>query len=159
VVSEEELPSPEEQAETRKFLLFVSLHLREVGVMVKSAIRFGVTLLPDHTVSPVTSLTMRGKTFVLVVTLETAYGLISRFFDPDGASMPTTVPASCGWRAELSPRHGGTGTSTEISFCHRTVRDALNPHICASPARYRSDLNGSATSTVHPPSNLPAARS
>src|ERR1044071_1693571 len=109
--------------------------------------------------SPSTSFDSRGVVVVLLVTLEIAYGLTSRFFDPEGASMPMTVPASCGWRAELRPRHGGTGTRTEISFRQRMVRDALKPQVCVWPAPYRSDLNGSATSTVQPPSNLPVARS
>src|SRR5688572_23097997 len=94
-----------------------------------------------------------------VVALEIAYGLISRFLAPDGADNPTSCAASDACWMPPCPRARGTGVRNDSSFFQRLVRNALKPHVWLSPWRYRSDLNGMAASTVHPPSNRPVANS
>ena len=98
----------------------------------------------------------RARPFVRFIV---AYGLMSRLREPAGASTPTSVAAIDDCCTLCIPRPAGTRVISDNSFFQRTVRSALKPQTCAAPSRYRSDLNGIAISTVHPPSKRPTAKS
>ena len=109
--------------------------------------------------SPLRSLTIFDVASRTPDTFEMAYDLTSTFFDPGGASSPTIVAASDARKTPLYAFAFGMGVRCDSSFFHRVTRRALKPQICDRPGRYRSDLNGMAASTVHPPSNRPTSTS
>ena len=83
------------------------------------------------------------------------YGFRSTFFEPEGVSSPTSVANIEALKCPVVPTDAGTLVSDEYSFFHRLIRRTLKPQACALPGAYRSDLNGTAASTTHPPSNRP----
>src|ERR1700687_2477489 len=110
--------------------------------------------MPYFTSTPVSacrSFEIFGVALRSLVRLETAYGLISRFLDPGGASSPTTAAASDAWQIPTPPSALGIRVRDDHSCFHRVTRRALKPQIWARPGRYRRDLNGMAASIVQPP--------
>ena len=53
------------------------------------------------------------------------------------------------------PRAAERRVMKDTSFFARFTRRALNPQTCWRVGPYRSDLKGTAASTVHPPSKRP----
>src|SRR5687767_7257878 len=100
--------------------------------------------------SPVKSWRNPGVVPRALLAFEITYGLISKFFEPAGAVMPTSVAATDAWCRPGCPRALDGGARNESSFFQRFVRIALKPHVWPSPGRYRSDLKGMAVSTTQP---------
>ena len=135
-VLEEELALlREEEAEAREVdLLLVGLDLGEVGVVGevgREVLRHAV-LHVDADVAGRRRARVRPPAAAWLVALEMAYGLISRFFEPGGASSPMSVRGERRLMQAALPRAFGTGVRNDSSFFHRLVRSALNPQICAS---------------------------
>ena len=114
-----------EQAEAREVdLLLVGLDLREVGVVGevgRQVLRDAVLHVERRRRRPDRSRSRAWRCDRSSGPRST-YGLISRFFEPAGASRPTSVAASDTWIAPRCPSAAGMRVRYEISFFHRLSR-------------------------------------
>ena len=163
LVLEEELALlREEQAEARQVdLRFVGLDLREVGVVREvgaQALRQPVLQIEAHVCVQIArerqACVRRSRQVHRPVRLHVQGARAAGRFQP--RPRVAAIDACC---TLCMPRPAGIRVISDSSFFQRLVRRALKPQIWAVPSRYRSDLNGSAISTVHPPSKRPVARS
>lgn len=94
------------------------------------------------------------------VTRVIPYGFTSRLLLAGGRSSPTSVAAKETRKMLDGPAlEAGSAVRCVHSFLRRIDRRSWMPQTWFGPDTYRIDLNGIASSAVHPPSNRPVRTS